>query len=119
MCLSLYDTLFELDHFNHRYGAEQWCTLIGLLSTREKARLPALTEVRIPTIFWPVVVSCYDWSGASFVAHFLHEAGLALADGAGTRWQRFSPVSRNVLLFKQRNTAQAAAAPDLMAVLAP
>lgn len=100
-----------------------WYDFIRFLAAR-RTQLPALTEVRVGTIVWPLVEYVYpscafrrlrsytlpdrletQGSISIYVAWFLDaEAGLALADSAGRRVRRLAPVPLSVR-YKQRGVA--------------
>ncbi|EIW65104.1 uncharacterized protein TRAVEDRAFT_42493 [Trametes versicolor FP-101664 SS1] len=83
---------------------DAWYDFIRFLAAR-RTQLPALTEVRVGTIDWPLVESETRGSMAIYVAWFLNaEAGLALADSAGRRVHRLAPVPLSVR-SKQRCVA--------------
>lgn len=102
---------------------DAWYDFIRFLAAR-RTQLPALTEVRVGTIDWPLVEYVYPsrairrlrsytlldrsetrGSMAIYVAWFLNaEASLALADSAGRRVHRLAPVPLSVR-SKQRCVA--------------
>ncbi|KAI9065303.1 hypothetical protein FKP32DRAFT_1648028 [Trametes sanguinea] len=89
---------------------DSWYNFSQYLSAN-RAHLPALEEVRVHIIQWPIAEYQSRSSLCGFVAHLLREVGLALADTkSGKRWARFKPVPLGVKLFRMRVEKAAAKA---------
>ncbi|OJT09970.1 hypothetical protein TRAPUB_13551 [Trametes pubescens] len=91
-------------YLRDRTSGDAWYDFIRFLAAC-RTQLPALTEVQVGTIVWPVVESEARKSMGIYVAWFLNaEAGLALAGSAGRRVRRFVPVPQSVKKSKPSST---------------
>ncbi|KAI9065297.1 hypothetical protein FKP32DRAFT_513468 [Trametes sanguinea] len=90
-----------------RQTEDKWYNFAQYLSAN-RAQLPALEEVRIHRILWPVVEHESRSCLYGFIAYVLRDIGVALADKLGRRWARFKPVPLGVMLRQKRLTETAA-----------
>ncbi|KAL7277261.1 hypothetical protein ACG7TL_009114 [Trametes sanguinea] len=92
---------YDLDMWIDHTKEDRWYAFAQYLCAH-RANLPALEELRVDTIQWPIIEYQSRSALCAFVAHVLRDAGLALADKSGKRWARFKPVPLGIKLHRMR-----------------
>ncbi|OSC97772.1 hypothetical protein PYCCODRAFT_1461708 [Trametes coccinea BRFM310] len=100
---------YDLDMWIDHTKEDRWYAFAQYLCAH-RANLPALEELRVDTIQWPIIEYQSRSALCVFVAHLLRDAGLVLADKSGKRWARFKPIPLGIKLHRMRLESVAAQA---------